>query len=180
MRRLAAIVLVSASVLLFSATLAEARQRPKRASNFEANKTFGIGIMLGSPTGFCGKYYLSKDTALDFGVGAYYGYRRHYDDYAGLHLHVDFLWHPAVLTKTDAFWLPIYIGLGGRILDHDDYDYTHLGVRVPAGLMFDFEKVPIDIFVEFALIADFIELGPDDLDEGYIDLTFGVGFRYYF
>jgi len=167
--------------IMFAATsLAEARQRPNRASQFEANKTFGIGIILGAPTGFCGKYYLTKDTALDFALGAYYGYRRDYHHYSGLDLHVDFLWHPAVLTKNESFWLPLYIGIGGRILDHDDHDYTHLGVRVPFGLMFDFERVPLDIFLEFAMILDFVEFGSYDGDNFGVDLTFGLGFRYYF
>ncbi len=180
MRRSLRVALLVFGVMFATTSIAEARQHPKRASKFEANKTFGLGIILGAPTGLCGKYYLSKDTALDFAIGAYYGYRRHYDDYEGLHLHVDFLWHPAVLTKNDTFWLPIYFGVGGRLLDHHDHDYSHLGVRVPFGLMFDFEKVPIDIFLEFALIADFIEFGPYDADDGYVDLTFSLGFRYYF
>lgn len=180
MRRSLRIALLLVGVTLATASVAEARQRPKRATKFEANKTFGIGIMLGAPTGFCGKYYLTKDTALDFGLGAYYGYRRHYDHYAGLHLHMDFLWHPAVLTKNESFWLPLYIGLGGRILEHHDHDDTHLGLRVPAGLMFDFERVPLDIFLEFALVADFVEFGPYEDDDFGVDLTFSIGFRYYF
>jgi len=180
-RRSLRIALLVVGVMFVATATADARRSPKRATKFEANKKFGLGIILGAPTGFCGKYYLGKDTALDFGVGAYYGYRRHYDRYEGLHLHLDFLWHPAVLTKNETFWLPIYFGIGGRILDHDDRDWSHLGVRVPAGLMFDFEKVPIDIFLEFALVADFLEFGPyDDPDGGRVDLTFSLGFRYYF
>jgi hypothetical protein len=179
-RRWFAVLLLATGVLMLTASTADARRRPKRTAKFESNKTFGLGVMLGGPTGICGKYYLTKDTALDFGVGAYYGYRRHYDRYAGLHVHGDFLWHPAVLTKNESFWLPIYVGIGARFLDHDDHDYSHLGVRVPFGLMFDFEKTPIDIFLEFALVADIVEFGPYDADDGYVDLAFAIGFRYYF
>ena len=47
---------------------------------FEANKTFGLGLELGEPTGLTGKYFLSGTNALDFGLGYiyhhYYGRRR--------------------------------------------------------------------------------------------------------
>ena len=44
--------------------LADARPRPSRGGSFEANKTFGLGLMIGAPSGLSGKYFLSKDTAL--------------------------------------------------------------------------------------------------------------------
>jgi hypothetical protein len=161
---------------------AEARRRPaSKASSFSANKTFGLGIMFGSPTGLSGKYYLSADTALDFGLGVNgYGYRAR----RGLHLHADFLWHPAVLADVGAFAMPIYFGVGGRLWDYGRYyrddryynDDLALGVRVPLGIMLDFNDVPIDIFFELAFVLDFL------IDHGGIGADFNgaIGIRYYF
>lgn len=175
---LGAVALVCAP-LLFAAD-AEARPRPQRMqSNFQANKTFGLGIMLGTPSGLSGKYYLSADTALDFGLGAYYGYRHH----GGLHLHIDFLWHPVSLASTPQFELPLYVGLGGRIWghdhDHDDDRHDHdsdvaVGVRVPVGIAMDFNRVPFDIFLELAMTVDVIS------DHDHVDLGGAIGARYYF
>ena len=155
----------------------EARPRPARTAEFQANKVFGLGIMLGSPTGLSGKYYLSDSTALDFGVGAVHRWRYR----SALQIHADFLWHPVVLATTDPFLLPLYFGIGGRLLDHDDYrddyeDGTHLGVRAPLGILMDFNTVPIDIFFELALVVDVIS----DDDHGYVDFVGAIGARYYF
>jgi hypothetical protein len=95
--RLAKAVLVSVVLALGvgSADLADARPRPRAGKSFEANKTFGLGLMLGAPSGLSGKYFLSSDNALDFGVGAIGYYRGR----SGLHLHLDYLWHPVSLAS---------------------------------------------------------------------------------
>lgn len=176
--RLLAVAIFAA--FLSTAFAAEARPRPKRSTaSFEANKTFGLGLMVGVPSGLSGKYYLSKDTALDFGLGLYGRYGR--DSYnRALHLHVDHLWHPVVLAKPDAFWVPLYFGVGARLLDHRSdrgfSDDTHLGVRAPLGILMDFTNVPLDIFLELALVVDIIHDG----NHGYSDLNLSLGLRYYF
>ncbi len=171
-----------ALIVVAASPEAEARPRPAGGgggSDFRANKEFGLGFMLGNPTAFAGKYYLSDDTALDFGVG----YSRHYGrsrDYAGLHLHASFLWHPVVLARPDPFWMPLYFGVGGRFLDRDyfyDRRYrSRLGVRVPGGIMLDFNNVPIDIFGELAFTFDFVSPG----HRRFFWLDGAVGLRYYF
>jgi hypothetical protein len=168
-RNLVVVIVVGAFVLA-SSTSAEARPRP-RSSSFESNKTFGLGIMLGEPSGISGKYFMSADTAIDFGVGSYYGYRDH-----GLHVHADFLWHPAVIAKADAFWVPLYVGIGGRFLDHGNHG--HVGARVPLGLALDFNNVPLDVFFELAAVLD-IALN-DDHSRLYGDVSASIGIRYWF
>ncbi len=163
--------LVAALAVAVVATPSEARPRPK-SSSFEANKTFGLGLMLGEPSGLSGKYFLSKDTALDFGIGYLY---HHYHDHDGLHVFADFLWHPAVLTKNSAFWLPIYFGVGARFFDHHDYD-SGIGIRVPVGIAFDFQRVPIDVFLEFWFAFDLIHDDRYDRADG----GGSIGIRYYF
>ncbi len=167
---------------------ADARPRPAgktSSSNFEANKTFGLGIMFGDPTGLSGKYFLGPDTALDFGVGGggyAYGHRR------GLHIHVDYLWHPISLVSAEPFELPLYFGVGGRLWSFDDDyrndrddDVTALGVRVPVGIAFDFNNIPLDIFFELGLAFDFFVSSYDDNYRSFgVHVFSALGIRYYF
>jgi len=133
---------------------------------------FGLGLIIGSPTGISGKVYFNKMNALDFGVGAAFVNER------GFHLHVDYLWHPVMLTQDEAFYLPLYLGVGGRLLQHeqDAGSDTHLGVRAPIGILFDFKRVPLDVFLELALVVDIIRASDTDV----VDINAGVGVRYYF
>ena len=175
MKFLAPIAVAFALVLASAPT--EARPRPAAGRSFRANKTFGLGVMLGAPSGLSGKYYMTQDTALDFGLGVYHRFG-HRD---GLHAHADFLWHPVSLLGTPAFELPLYFGLGARIWDHDEYrnDYreeTHVGVRAPLGIIFDFNRIPLDIFLELAMVIDIVV----DDDHSYADLNGALGVRYYF
>ncbi len=170
----AGVAVMTGLLLLASTALGQSRPRP-RASKFAANKQFGVGFMLGDPTGFSGKYYLSADTALDFGFGLI---RLAGPD--GVHAHMDFLWHPANLATTPPFLLPIYFGLGGRVFsfdggNDDDNDDFAVGLRVPGGIMMDFNHVPIDVFFELAFVLDFVT-------EGDLRARFNgaIGARYYF
>jgi opacity protein-like surface antigen len=174
MAAIAAITLVT-----IAAPDADARPRPSRASRFSANKTFGAGIMLGEPSGLSAKYFLGQDTALDFGLGAY----RYYRHRSGFDLHADFLFHPVNLVHTEPFELPLYFGLGARLLDfdlnddaRDDHGFA-LGVRVPLGIAFDFNNVPLDVFIELAVVIDFFF---DYYDDYGGDVNGAVGVRYYF
>jgi hypothetical protein len=134
---------------------------------------FGLGIIIGSPTGLSGKLYFNRQNAIDFAVGASFINSR------GLHAHIDYLWHPIMIASDEAFFLPLYFGIGGRILDHsrdrDFDDDVHLGARVPLGILYDFKRVPLDVFVEIALVVDIVN-DHDDL----IDFNAGLGVRYYF
>ena len=182
-----------ALTIAFVASAAEARPRPRfhQRSNFEANKTFGLGIMLGAPTGLSGKYFVGRSTAIDFGVGTIYDYR----DRRGFHIHGDFLWHPVSLASTHALELPFYIGVGARFLDGQrcyvyqpngrcDYyyhGYSAFGVRVPLGLSLDFNNVPLDVFFEVVPVLDFLTSRDPAYDSAvYFDVNGAIGVRYYF
>lgn len=150
--------------------------------------------MLGEPTGLTAKLYLGgRPFALQFGLGWVDddGFRDDDDD--GLHIHAEAVWHPAILTRNSTFTMPFYVGVGGRILnDEDRYDCggdtcvdddTYIGVRVPFGLLMDFNRTPIDIFFELAVVVDLIELDDDDFDDDDHDrghLNGAIGARYYF
>ena len=138
--------------------------------------------MLGAPTGLSLKYYLDESHAIDAGIGVSRYVRHGRRD--GLHLHVDYLWHPVVLGKADPFWVPLYFGLGARVFDFDDddrndgdHDGTAIGLRAPIGVMLDFNEVPLDIFLEFALVVDLLVSTDDNAD---VDINGALGVRYYF
>jgi hypothetical protein len=162
---------------LSTATPAHARPRPRPSGGtpFTANKSFGLGIILFEPIGLTAKYYLSPSTALDFAFGEYDRFRD--DDDLGAH--VDFLWHPLTLVTADPFLLPLYFGLGGRLVGDDDEgddDDIDAAIRVPVGISLDFNRAPVDVFFEFAIL---IELINEDSDDD-VDLDAAIGVRYYF
>ena len=169
------IVLLGVLVVAAWQGVAEAQGRP-----------FGLGIQLGSPTGLTAKWYLGgRPFALQFGLGVIPGGWRDDDD--GVQIHTDVIWHPVVLARDPAFTLPFYFGVGGRILFEDDDgrddDDTRVGVRVPVGILMDFNRVPIDIFFEFALVVDLLYIEDDDFDDDnhdLIDFNATIGARYYF
>jgi hypothetical protein len=153
---------------------------------FQPNKTFGLGLELGEPTGLNGKYFLSKSGALDFGIGWIYG---HYYYGDGLHIYADYLWHPISLVSASAFELPFYIGGGLRFWDFHycyqgvcDYGGSALGIRIPIGIAFDFNNVPLDIFIQLVPVIDFVNGNYYDRyrDRTHFGIDLSVGIRYWF
>lgn len=139
---------------------------------------FGLGLIVGEPTGVSAKLYLSDTTAVSGAAGfAFVG--------GGLHLHADYLWHPWVLTRESKFVLPAYIGAGLRLFNHDrgrggDSDDLHLGVRGVAGILFDFTEVPLDAFLEVAGVLDWRSADDDHGGFPKFGINAGAGVRYYF
>ena len=135
--------------------------------------TLGVGIILGEPTGISGKLYLKDDQALQAALGfAFYG--------GGIHVHVDYVFHPLILQDKPSFVLPFYVGPGVRVIDYRngrDHAYLAVGLRAVAGLLFDFKEVPLDAFIE---VGGVLEYGFGDGHGGDIALNIGAGARYYF
>jgi hypothetical protein len=134
--------------------------------------SFGIGVVLGEPTGVSAKLYLDDDTAIQGAVGFnFVG--------SGVQANVEFLWHPWVLQESDAFVLPIYLGPGIRAIQYDGgrggSSHAAIGVRGVIGMLFDFKAVPLDAFVEVGGVAEY-----DADEDGELALNVGAGVRYYF
>jgi len=185
--------LVALSVLMAvaAAPAVDARPRPAGGGSlkkFSANKTFGLGLELGQPAGLTGKYFLSDSNALDFGVGYIYNSYWYGDD--GLHLYLDYLWHPASLVSAHAFELPFFIGVGGRFWDFDycvgprdcGYGGSAFGVRVPLGIAFDFNEVPLDIALNIVPVLDFVTGSYYDRygDRTHFGIDVSIAIRYWF
>jgi hypothetical protein len=135
--------------------------------------TFGAGLIIGEPTGVTAKLYVKDDQALQAAAGfAFVG--------GGIHMHLDYVFHPVILQTRDSFVLLAYIGPGVRLIqyrDGRDEDFVALGLRAVGGLLFDFKDNPLDAFVE---VGGVLEYGFED-DEGFGPaLNAAAGVRYYF
>jgi hypothetical protein len=137
---------------------------------------FGIGLVIGEPTGVAAKLYLDDDTAVQGAIGsAFIG--------GGIQVHVDYVWHPWILEQRDSFTLPAYIGPGARFIWYNQGrqdGFPAGGIRAVAGVVFDFTEIPLDVFVEVAGVAEY-RFSDDDTEDGFkLTLNAGAGGRYYF
>ena len=108
---------------------------------------FGAGLSVGSPTGVSLKLYLdsARSSALDLGLGAALLGAQ------GFQAHVDYLINHWPISDEDSFRLAAYVGAGARILQHakeNDQTDVHFGARGVGGVVFVFERVPLDAFLE--------------------------------
>ena len=144
-------VLIATCIALFS------------LSAFSQDRGLGLGVILGEPTGLSAKMWTSTNTAID-GAAAW--------SLAGdgyLHLHADFLLHSYAID-VDEGELPLYFGIGGRVLISDN---PAIGIRVPFGMAYQFEDAPVDIFLEVAPILDLLPATDFNFNSG-------LGIRYFF
>jgi len=162
--------LFAAVIAIVAPVRAWADDQPARGTDKGA---FGIGIILGEPTGVSAKLYLKDDQAIQGAIGsAFIG--------GGLQIHGDYVFHPYILQTRPSFVLPLYVGPGLRMIDYtngrDDSSFA-LGVRGVVGLLFDFKDVPFDAFVEVAAV---LEYEFKDGRGGALTANAGAGVRYYF
>jgi len=133
-------------------------------SIFSQEKGFGLGIIVGEPTGLSAKLWMGSSNALDF--AAAWSFKGD----GNILLQADYVWHMFDLIHVSSGKLPFYVGIGGRVILSDD---PLVGVRIPVGLDYLFASAPIDIFVEIIPILD---LTPStDFNVGG-----GIGARFWF
>lgn len=141
-------------------------------------KDFGLGIMLGEPSGLSAKYWQSSNTAIDFGLTYAFG-----NYFAFL---ADYLWEfPGAIAPVNGSQFIPYVGVGAMMIVAStggrasvfgtSYTSTSLGlaVRVPFGIEFLPNGVSLGVFAE---IVPGLGLIP-----GMFGLVQGdVGVRFYF
>jgi hypothetical protein len=127
---------------------------------------FGLGLMLGEPSGLSAKMWTGTRNALDGGLA--WSTSKN----SGAAAHVDYLWHVHDMAKTGKGILPFYYGVGIRYRDHDDSD-PDFGVRFPLGLDYLFARSAFDVFFELVPVLD---LAP----EQEFSVNLAVGGRYFF
>jgi hypothetical protein len=126
---------------------------------------FGLGLIVGQPTGLTMGYQLSEKTMLDGAIGlGWVDNRRFY-------VHLEFDYFLPTLVSASSVDLNAYLGIGGFFYAFEN-DPT-FGARAPFGLSLDFSNAPLQIFLEASVLLFLI----DDVD---IDVRGALGFRYYF
>jgi hypothetical protein len=134
------------------------------------SRGFGLGVIIGEPTGLSAKLWQSRTTALDFAAAW------SFTDEAAFHLHGDFLVHNFNLIHVDRGQLPFYYGIGLRVKlsDEEKKDDTSVGLRIPVGLDYlPGGNTPLDVFLEIVPILDLV---PNT--DVTLNASFGV--RYWF
>lgn len=131
---------------------------------FSQNKKVGAGIILGEPTGFSFKYWLTGKTALDAGLAW------SFVDENAFQIQADYLIHNFNLFNFPEGKLPFYFGIGGRLKFTND---VKLGVRVPLGITWIFNDSSFDVFFEAVPILDIIP-------ETDFTVSAAIGGRYFF
>lgn len=149
------IIIVAAAVLAFAATAESARRGP-----------FGLGIIVGEPTGLNGKLFINGSNAIEAAVA--WSLRGDND----LHVQVDYLYHRYRALRVESGRLPLFFGLGGRVALRENRDDL-VGIRIPVGLAYEFEDAPFDVFVQ---IVPLLELIPDT----EFELEGALGARFWF
>jgi hypothetical protein len=127
---------------------------------------FALGLELGDPTGFTGKYWLDGESALQFGVGGHPGYRGGYyarTSFAGT---FDWLYHFGRFGPSRRqLWFRVHVGVGGAVgwvseRCYSDVFYSYcdtvrstrpsLVARIPVGLNLYFKKARFEVFAQIA------------------------------
>jgi hypothetical protein len=147
-------ILAMISLLLMTAAVGHAAT---------ANEDFGLGVILGDPTGLSAKMKLDQAHAID-GALAYSSGKHH-----GAQIHADYLWDRARSWETTQGPLYMYYGLGGRLItynDSDDKSQISLGPRGSLGVSFNFFNPNIEVFGEGAIILEIAPSIAADLDVG--------------
>ena len=150
MKRLLSAILLMSSISL-SAAIAQA-------------DVFGIGVLLGEPTGLSAKVRLGPTSAIDAAAAW------SFVDEGSFYFHADYLMHFNDVFTVDPGELPLYVGVGGMMSLRQD---SILGIRIPVGLAYEFETAPLDVFFEIAP-------GMGIFPETSLEIGGGIGIRYYF
>ncbi len=180
MSRLLCCVVV-ACFTLTAASDADARRRDRGSERVGAGLRppggpLGLGINLGFPTGLSGKYYLTNDQGLAFGLGFGGG--------GFIAANVDYVWAPTALINIAPGTLYPYIG-GGVWVALFPFNYGNfgapyfvnspvaIGAELPLGLGWNFAALPLDLYLQ---VAPALKLFPG-LGFGFAG---SLGFHYYF
>ena len=133
---------------------------------YAAGGNFGLGIIVGEPTGISGKLFVSSTNAIQGAVAW------SFSGDTDFHLQADYLYHFESLIPVKSGKLPVFAGMGARVKFRENQD-NQIGIRIPVGLAYHFANAPFDIFGE---IVPILELAPDT----EFNLEGAIGGRFYF
>ncbi len=131
----------------------------------EAGREFGLGLVVGEPTGITGEKWLSHRTSVDFGAAW------SMDGHDSMDLVADHLWYDHDALDDDPRRFALHYGLGGRLrIEEDGAD--RIGPRFPLGVTYFADGGRVGIFLQVAPVLD---LAPDT----DLDVQAGLGARYF-
>jgi|UniRef100_A0A7C6AGV4 hypothetical protein len=146
--------------------------------NLSAAQQFGVGIIIGSPTGFTAKFIMTQKSAIAANMGWSLG------DNPKLHFTCDYQFlFPTVLRWTDDMSgeqreiknLTPYIGIGGRFRfkENESTDNTELNIGLRLGGGVEYKISRFGIFLEIYPVVNV-------LPSTDFDIEGGLGARIYF
>jgi hypothetical protein len=121
---------------------------------FAQNSGFGAGIMISEPSALNLKYWINSSSAFAGSI-AWKQINNHVlnDQYAYVDekttrttIMLDYLWHTNPMSEGNIAQVKPYFGLGFRT---DTEGGTEFKVRMPIGLDFMMQTIPVDAYVEF-------------------------------
>lgn len=127
---------------------------------------FGLGIIIGEPTGIDGKFFMSGGNAIEGAVA--WSLSGNND----LHLQGDYLYHFYDWIEAKKGRLPVIFGIGARVEFRENQDDL-FGIRFPIGIAYEMADAPFDFFGQ---IVPLLELAPDT----DFDLEGAIGARFWF
>jgi hypothetical protein len=150
------------------------QQFPRASGVSPGSGSFGVGFVVGEPTGFSAKYWTQSSRAWDFALGASF--------------YSDFRFHGTYLFHIDAFnhqRVPLHYGiglsvvgkgeravfLGGNRVKHRTE--AGIGPRASLGISFLPRSAPFDMFIELG--ATLFVIRPVGVEADLL-----LGGRYYF
>lgn len=159
---------------MFFYTFAWAEPKPQGGTNQTSTQTtidnqgVSVGMILGSPTGLSVGYQLNRMSAIHAALGVPFDSDVHFQ------IHGDYVWEIPTHAKVPG-QLSFYIGLGSRIRVVDDKhtDKAEFGIRIPMGVEFLPNKLPITLFAEIAPVTVLTV-------DRRVTMDGGVGVRYRF
>jgi len=156
------VVFILLTVFLFhSSTFAQDSN-----DSFFRKYTFGVGVIAGVPTGLTFKYNVDPDVSIDGGLG----WETSGDN--EFHIYGTYIHHVYGVLNVPKGKLPLYFGAGLRWMYREHKD-NKLGIRIPAGIEYQFQDLPMGAFFELVPV---LNLRPDT----DFDLEGGIGIRYFF
>ena len=155
-------------LLLIGAGSAQARVN-------EPKYHYGLGVILGEPTGISGKYWLNDKEAYDLSVSFRFS---SYLYVSGAYLYHNYDFFKDAKYARDT---ALYYGVGLRLIGDSEHRYrkhfredtydTILGVRGTIGLSYFIPNQPFEIFAELSPILNVIP-------GANLDFSAGVGARF--
>lgn len=129
--------------------------------------SFGLGLILGDPTGVSWKYHFHDRNAIDGAIG--------FSPFDRMRIHVDYLWITRPFNEHNlslSYGVGGVLGFGARHLvgGRGGFGYfTHdasVAARIPVGLTYAIPRSPVELGIELAPLVIFGPVGGLGMDGG--------------